>query len=171
MIKTATISKCGLYRYDLTRRWAVGERLCAFIGLNPSTADADLDDPTIRRCVGFAQSWGYDALVMLNAYAFRATKPTDMLAAADPVGPANDAYLKHWCSQAHLKVAAWGANISLHRQKQMIQLILDLAALRITKEGFPGHPLYLPKVSVPVPWGTSQTKTPPKPAAPPAERG
>lgn len=152
MEKTATISECGLYRYDLTRRWADGGTSCAFIGLNPSTADAQLDDPTIRRCIGFAKSWGHSQLVMLNAYAFRATRPEDMKAATDPVGPLNDEFLLLWLNACKEKVAAWGGNIGATRQRQIIELFPYLTALRITKYGFPGHPLYLPKNLIPQPW-------------------
>lgn len=152
MEKTATISECGKYRYDLTRRWENGGTTCAFIGLNPSTADAKLDDPTIRRCIGFAKSWGHSRLVMLNAYAFRATKPEDMKAAADPVGPLNDEFLLLWLNNCKENIAAWGGNIGTTRQNQIIVMFPCLSVLRVTKYGFPGHPLYLPKNLHPQPW-------------------
>ena len=150
--KTATISDCGLYRYDLTRQWAEGGTTCAFIGLNPSTADAEQDDPTIRRCVGFAKAWGHSRIVMLNAYAFRATRPADMKTAADPVGPLNDDYLALWLNSCKVAVAAWGVNISLSRQKQVLENFPWLSVLRLTKDGFPSHPLYLPKTLTPFRW-------------------
>ena len=71
---TALFSGCGQYRYRLTRTWGPAAHV-VFIGLNPSTADAALDDPTIRRCSAFARSWGFDGLIMLNAWAFRSTHP------------------------------------------------------------------------------------------------
>jgi hypothetical protein len=82
MERSATISPCRMFRYALWRRWGSGP-YAMFIGLNPSTADEQNDDPTIRRCIGFAQSWGYDALCMANLFAYRATKPTDMKNAAN----------------------------------------------------------------------------------------
>jgi len=151
--KTATISECGLYRYDLTRRWADGGTTCAFVGLNPSTADAELDDPTIIRCIGFARDWGHSQLVMLNAYAYRATKPKDMRKAADPIGPLNDNdYLLPWFNSCKVVIAAWGANIDSDRQKHLIKLFQWMSVLRLTKGGNPGHPLYLPKTLKPVEW-------------------
>ena len=84
---TARISRCKRYRYELTRTWDEAAGTCAFVCLNPSTADARVDDPTLRRCIGFAKSWGYGRVVMLNAYAYRATDPAEMLAASNPIGP------------------------------------------------------------------------------------
>jgi hypothetical protein len=77
-----------------------------FVGLNPSTADEGGDDPTIRRCVGFARDWGYSGLCMTNLFAFRATQPKDMLAQADPVGPNNDETLTRLAKEAKVIVAA-----------------------------------------------------------------
>lgn len=155
MEKTATISECGLYRYDLTRRWADGGTSCAFIGLNPSTADAEIDDPTIRRCIGFAKQWGHNRLVMLNAYAYRATQPKDMQKAADPVGPLNDEYLLAWLNSCKVAIAAWGVHIEPARQRHIVDLFPWLSVLRLTKDGFPGHPLYLPKSLSPQLWNLS----------------
>ena len=83
-----------------------GEGYAMFIGLNPNKADEILDDPTIRRCMTFAQAWGYDALCMTNLFAFRATKPTDMLAALDPIGSENDKHLVELSRGAGVVVAA-----------------------------------------------------------------
>ncbi len=85
--KEAVISDCGRYRYRLTRRWGDGP-LLSFIMLNPSTADAEVDDPTIRRCMGFARRDGYGGIVVGNLYAFRTTKPKALFAADNPLGPA-----------------------------------------------------------------------------------
>lgn len=88
----AEFSPCRVWRYALWRRWDFGSRcnMVAFVGLNPSTADESLDDATIRRCINFAKSWGYDGMYMLNAYAFRATDPRDMKAFHEPIGKDND---------------------------------------------------------------------------------
>lgn len=81
-----------------------------FVGLNPSTADELLDDPTIRRCVAFARSWGYGALCMTNLFAFRATDPDVMKSADDPVGPENDQHLQDLANGASVVIAAWGVH-------------------------------------------------------------
>ena len=152
MEKTATISDCGFYRYDLTRRWAEGGTTCAFIGLNPSTADAEFDDPTIRRCIGFAKDWGHSMLVMLNAYAYRATNPKILKRVDNPIGPLNDEYLLSWRSNCDEVIAAWGTNIAPLRQLAMVELFPSITVLKFTKDGYPGHPLYLPKTLTPMPW-------------------
>src|SRR5882724_4976365 len=89
----AVLSDCERYRYALWRRWAERPAVL-FVGLNPSTADALQDDPTIRRCIRFAKAWGYGALYMGNLFAFRATDPRAMKAEADAVGPDNDGWLR-----------------------------------------------------------------------------
>ncbi len=143
-------SPCRTYRYLLTRSWGelfqVPRRLVMFIGLNPSTADEEQDDPTIRRCIGFAKDWGFAGLVMGNLFAFRATDPRDMLAAEDPVGPENDQHLLEASLVVSLVVAAWGVR-GAHRGRgdEVAGLIPDLSALGLTKDGHPRHPLYLPR--------------------------
>lgn len=148
MQKSAIISPCGLYRYHLSRFWGPDEcSVCCFIGLNPSTADANLDDPTIRRCINFAKAWGFDGLWMVNLFAFRATKPGDMKGAADPVGPDNDDHLGEAIMQASLTIAAWGVHGSYKgRDKQVIARYGHddrISCLGLTKDGHPKHPLYL----------------------------
>ena len=81
-LSEAVISQDERHRYSLTRRWGDGPRVCCWIMLNPSTADATTDDPTIRRCIGFTHAWGYDALTVVNLYAWRATDPADLRNAA-----------------------------------------------------------------------------------------
>lgn len=141
---SASFSSCRRYRYALWRRWGSG-RYAMFIGLNPSTADEKLDDPTIRRCRAFAMSWGFDALCMTNLFAYRATEPSDMLAQDDPVGVENDAYLQRLAEDAGVVVAAWGNHgTHLERNKAVMAMIPRLHALALTRDGHPGHPLYLP---------------------------
>ena len=113
MISGAGFSECRAYRYALWRRWDWQgyANQVMFVGLNPSTADETEDDPTIRRCIRFAKDWGCGSLLMLNAYAWRATKPRDLHAYggyADAIGPDNDEALAYRASQAGLIVAAWG---------------------------------------------------------------
>lgn len=151
MKSSATLSDDGLYRYDLIRGWDEGTT-CAFIGLNPSTADALNDDPTIRRCIGFAKDWGHGRLVMLNAYAYRCTYPQGLLNVVDPIGPLNDQYLRYWLNKCEMVIAAWGTGINITRQKYLVKLFPDLHILKLTKHGFPAHPLYLRKDLVPIRW-------------------
>lgn len=161
MERGATISPCGLYRYSLWRKWAPGP-MCVFIGLNPSTADATLDDPTIRRCVGFSKTWGFGGLMMLNLFAYRATDPADMKAAKDPIGPDNDEALHFAHSNTTTVVAAWGAHGTFQGRDQQVRAMLPrLQYLRLTKDGHPGHPLYLPANLRPVPWEMSCARSEP----------
>ena len=154
MERGADISPCGRYRYTLWRKWGAGGT-CNFIGLNPSTADATLDDPTIRRCIGFARAWGYGGLMMTNLFAWRATDPRNMLAADDPVGPDNDQTLRATWLNAAITVAAWGAHGTHQGRGAHVRAMLPaLHYLRLTKDGHPGHPLYLPASLRPVQWVT-----------------
>ena len=153
MQRGADISPCGHYRYDLWRRWSQVGGVVMFVGLNPSTADATLDDPTIRRCVGFARAWGFGGLVMTNLFAWRATAPKDMRAAAEPIGTRNDEVLRYQHEHADCTVAAWGAHgAHLGRNATVRAMLSRLHYLRLTKEGHPGHPLYLPASLRPVEW-------------------
>lgn len=142
----ADISKCGKYRYALWRGWNIDApcKQVVFVGLNPSTADAMNDDPTIRRCVGFAKSWGFNRLVMVNAFAFRATNPKDMKAAENPIGDENEKTLKFWARRADSIIAAWGGNCDEARELEVCQTIgQPIWCLGKTKAGRPKHPLYL----------------------------
>lgn len=152
--RTAHLSPCRRYRYALWRRWGDGPH-AMFVGLNPSTADETADDPTIRRCIAYARAWGYGALCMANLFAYRATQPADMLAQDDPVGPDNDAYLRRLAAEAGVVVAAWGTH-GTHggRHRAVLDMLPGLHYLRLTKDGHPGHPLYLPASLRPVAWVT-----------------
>lgn len=153
----ADISPCGLYRYALWRKWGPGGTVM-FVGLNPSTADATLDDPTIRRCVAFARSWGFGGLMMTNLFAWRATDPMHMLSAKDPIGPENDMRLRAAYLNAKLTVAAWGAHGTHKGRDAAVRKMLPrLHYLRLTKAGHPGHPLYLPGELKPVPFNAVET--------------
>lgn len=148
----AVLSADGLYRYRLGREWDMTKPRLTFIMLNPSTADAMVDDPTIRRCIGFAKRMGLGGVNVYNLYAFRATKPIDMLNAADPVGPENNRYLEEAFRTAVVEhvptIAAWGANARQDRVLDVLdmaeQSYTQLSSLGITKHGHPKHPLYLP---------------------------
>lgn len=158
MQRGAKLSRCGQYRYQLTRRWADGNA-AIFLMLNPSTADAEQDDPTIRRCIGYARHWGYGGLMVFNLYAYRTAKPADLFKAADPVGPDNDAWLRAMADVAvdeHAPiVAAWGVNARRERVAELCRMrgmAQQLRALDTTKDGHPRHPLYLLAGLTPRPW-------------------
>jgi len=152
----ATFSPDRLYRYDLWRTWIGGEGYAMFVGLNPSTADETQDDPTIRRCIAFAKAWGYAGLCMTNLFAFRAKDPEEMKRAPDPVGVDNDPTLWDRAGDAGVVVAAWGVHGAYRARDQWVRAMLPrLHMLRLTKEGHPGHPLYLPKTLTPQPWGSN----------------
>lgn len=155
MIKsTAEFSPCRTWRYSLTRCWDETLPTIAFICLNPSTADETVNDPTVRRCIDYAQRWGFGRFVMLNLFAFRATDPGDMMAAVDPVGPENDWHIRMNFERVSAVVLAWGNDGAFRgRSRHVMKLLAGartrhtprLECLTITGLGEPGHPLYLRK--------------------------
>lgn len=178
MRREALLTLDRRYRYWLRRDW--GERPGAtppvvWVMLNPSTADADVDDPTIRRCIGFARGWGYEAIEVVNLYAWRATNPRDLRLAADRgvdlIGPDNLAAIREAIDAAGIVVAAWGASARTHcatLPRPDVEQIADdarrrLTCLGLTKGGDPRHPLYVPAAVELVGWGgydTPDTKDP-----------
>ena len=149
MSRTASISPCGRYRYGLTRQWS-HRHMMGFIMLNPSTADADIDDPTIRRCIGFARREDCGGIVVVNLFPLRATKPADLWATRYPerFGPESDNEL-----QRHIRmvngplVAAWGADGDRlgGDAVKMVRHYLGsrMVCLGQTASGAPRHPLYV----------------------------
>jgi len=104
---TAVFGEGGRYRYSLSREWDLRAQQLCWIMLNPSKASADRDDPTIRRCVGFARRWGYGGIVVVNLFAYVATYPAELLRASDPVGPFNDDTINQATANRRV-VCAWG---------------------------------------------------------------
>jgi hypothetical protein len=171
-VSGAVISDCGRYRYTLEREWMTGVGTCLFVMLNPSTADASEDDPTIRRCIGFAQRWGYRRLAVGNLYAFRATNPKQLWEPNGPVGEfpchepwgchrhnRNDHHLEELADAADRIVVAWGANPGPidHPPRYVADLLAEhhpdpALCLGTTKSGAPRHPLYVPKDFEPQPY-------------------
>lgn len=148
----ALFSQCEKFRYILWRWWddSGPSHHVMFVGLNPSTADETNDDPTIRRCIRFSKDWGYGGLVMMNAFAFRATDPKVMKSQENPLGPLNMASLKEQGIQASLVIAAWGAHCPEGHERKVLETIgRDVHCLGKTKAGRPKHPLYLKADSVP----------------------
>lgn len=160
-IASARISDDGRYRYRLVRRWADGGSTCAWIMLNPSTADASIDDPTIRKCVSFAKRWGHSAIEVVNLFAFRATDPGDLPCVHSiAVGPDNDERIGETLWNCHAIVCAWGThgatphadgNALRRRDLDVLQLIraerdpllVEPMCLGTNKNGTPKHPLYV----------------------------
>ncbi|MCB1060051.1 MAG: DUF1643 domain-containing protein [Calditrichaeota bacterium] len=142
MKRTATISRCGKYRYRLERIWNDALPPIHWIMLNPSTADAAQDDNTIRRVIHFSQRWGYGSAVVLNLYAFRTPHPKILQDADDPVGPRNN---KHLAALQTPVVAAWGAHsFAASRAKEVMSLLpREVVCLGQNKNGSPKHPLYV----------------------------
>lgn len=155
---TATADVEGAYRYRLMRRWGAPEPRVCWVMLNPSTADASADDPTIRRCLDFSASWGYGALEVVNLFALRSTDPRSLARDEDPVGPRNDASILAAATlEQTLVVCAWGASGTLLGRDQSVLALLrsrgvQLHYLALTKGGHPGHPLYLPRTTKPTLW-------------------
>lgn len=156
----ATISDDGRYRFALWRSWGepgFPKRYVNFVMLNPSKADATDDDPTIRRCLAFAKSWGHTALVVTNLYAFRATYPVDLWKADDPVGPGNDELLCGVALAADRTLVAWGNHGVRNNRARLVAAMLrgagvTLHALRLTGQKQPQHPLFLPANLSPFVW-------------------
>lgn len=146
--KAARISDCGIYRYWLGRIWGDEDAL-TFVMLNPSTADASVDDPTIRRCMGFARREGFGGISVMNLYAFRSSSPKILAASGWRVGMDNDDYLRISLEEqrrrANPVVAAWGAHARPGRVDYVRYLVpgVDWRCLGKTKDGHPRHPLYV----------------------------
>ncbi|WP_100638366.1 DUF1643 domain-containing protein [Marinobacter salexigens] len=154
MKNTAKLSDCRKYRFALWRTWDESKPYVMFVGLNPSTADETTDDPTLIRCMNYAKSWGFGGVCMANIFAFRATAPNDMKAAADPIGSENNEWLIKLSDDAGLVVAAWGNDGSfLGRSEQVKELLPNLHCLKLNKSGEPAHPLYQKADRKPVPMG------------------
>lgn len=145
-----------VYRYLLWREWDPARPRVLFVMLNPSTADETVLDPTLRRCLGFAQRWGFGSFTIANLFALRSTDPKRLREVEDPVGPLNDGYLSAAAMTAGRVVAAWGAHGGLYHRAdavtRMLRPCVDLMALRLTSAGDPGHPLYLPAALEPFVW-------------------
>lgn len=166
MNRTTQFSPCRRYRYTLWREWddcfwgladdrPQAKQFLMVIGLNPSTADEQIDDPTIRRCMGFAKRWGYGALCMTNLFAWRDTKPEHMKAAAEPCGEDNGHWLTEVADDAGMILAAWGRHGSfLGRDRNVISALkgcgVQVYCLGHNGDGSPKHPLYIPADTQPI---------------------
>lgn len=149
---SAALSDCQKYRYCLSRIWDESRPKVLFIMLNPSTADANNDDPTIRRCIGFAKMWGYGGLYVVNLFAYRATEPSELLKVHDPIGLDNFQWLCKVDMLVDAAVCAWGNGTLVKRllkdrpeYKPLKWIKKPLYYLELSKDGTPKHPLYLLK--------------------------
>lgn len=161
MRRTAEISPCGRYRYKLGRQWCDGRPPAVFVMLNPSTADHEIDDPTIRRCIDFAWRWNYGGLVVVNLFAVRATEPVDLYNAKDPVGPENHTHVQQVLEDAALHgtrvVCGWGTHGDYMGQDLTVlgwieREACEAVALGVTRDGHPRHPLYIRATAERIPY-------------------
>ena len=146
--RDAVISDCGRYRYLLRRSWDHAKPRLLWVMLNPSTADAEVDDATIRSCTRLCRSWGYGSFEVVNLFGYRATDPAELAKAADPVGPRNDIVAEAAIERCDVAVCAWGAHpMARTRARDMASLIRSARpaayCLGTTKAGAPKHPLYI----------------------------
>lgn len=165
--RDTVMSPDGKYRYRLFRdiHGLFSGEPCVFVMLNPSTADARVNDPTINRCMAFARTWGYDELFVVNLFAVRGSKPSIIREVSDPVGPENVDHVRALAQYAKAHdgavVCAWGAHGGYMDQDRTVLGWLDAEAvdplcLNVTKDGFPSHPLYLRGDAKPVPYNTGR---------------
>ena len=153
---SATFSKDRRYRYLLQRCVGASQSRVLFIMLNPSSADEERNDPTIRRCIGFARDWGFGLLEVVNLFALMSTDPKGLLETEDPVGPDNEATIQAALQRADRVILAWGNHGSHHKERaaHVTKMALDVSTphhLGLTKLGFPRHPLLLPRDTAPSP--------------------
>lgn len=164
---SAVISPDGLYRYILTRIWDDKLPVLLWVMLNPSTADARVNDRTILTCIEFARVLGYGGIEVVNLYAFRATDPDELSQAADPIGPGNDHWLNVAAARCDAAMLGWGQHAAINlvqayqgslrnRPDVVVEILqrysLELQCLRITKKGQPQHPLYIARNTSPIPF-------------------
>ena len=155
--KIATFSPDRRYRYSLYRAWDDAEdweKKVLFVMLNPSTADENVLDPTVRRCVGYAQDWGFKRIEIANIFALRSTDPKMLYSVEDPVGPDNDQAIMRMVASSDLVIAAWGTHGAYRSRGQQvandIAFFKDVQCLGRSNGGFPLHPLYLRKDLKPI---------------------
>jgi len=165
MERSATISPCNSFRYDLVRIWDKSLPKLMIIGLNCSTADAIKNDPTVRREIVFGMDLGFGSLYKANLFAFRTPSPKVMKKAEDPIGPKNDDAIFEMAKNAHTIVAAWGTHGSyLDRDVHVLTMLMmhkfPIYCFGLTDGGFPKHPLYVKASTKLQPWKLYDSVTP-----------
>jgi hypothetical protein len=153
----AVISQCRTYRYRLVRVWDSHLPRLGVVGHSWSTTNGWRSDPTVRRCIGFARTWGYGGVDIGSLFGLQGADPTKLASVADPVGPDNDAHLAKMCADNDLVLLAWGAHADPNRARAVAQMLWrlseycggSLAVLGWTERGQPCHPLCVPKHATP----------------------
>lgn len=148
MYKSAVISDCGTFRYLLSRVWDDSDPKALIVMLNPSTADAEIDDPTIKSCIRLLNYLGFGGFEVVNLFAFRATNPRELEDALDPIGQVNDSYILEAADRCNEIVCAWGASQIALRRASLVYGMLSIKRLVLHCFGTnvvnrPKHPLYL----------------------------
>ena len=155
MNRGACLDCTGAYRYTLWREWDTGSSKVGFVMLNPSRADAVVDDPTIRRCIGFAKTWGFGGLEVVNLFAYRTAHPRDLRTVSEPIGADNDAYLRSLPQRVDRIILAWGnGGTWLNRDRAALQMVSPrpVYCFGVTQVGQPKHPLYIPASAAVIPF-------------------
>ena len=151
MILKATLSKDQQYRYSLSRIWDKDKEMILFIGLNPSTADAKENDPTIRRLIGYASRWDFGGMHVCNLFAYRTPDPKELFQVLDPVGKRNDRYIKKMSKYARITVLMYGnEGRRFNRHEEILNYIEEPYCIKVSKTGMPMHPLYLKYTKTPL---------------------
>lgn len=148
----ATFDDSGRFRYLLWRTWDESLPRACFVMLNPSTADATSDDPTIRRCIGFARSHGFGGIEVVNLFAFRTTDPALLPRTAEARGAGNDEHIRRAIERCVVTIAAWGVHGAGHWQAIPSLSGIELHCLGVTNRGEPRHPLYVAGIARMQPW-------------------
>ena len=152
----ATFDETRTYRYTLGRRWHPGKPIVAFLMLNPSTADENVLDPTLKRCMNFAGQWGYGGMEIANLFAYRSTNPQLLRHLDDPVGPENDRHILEVEQRCAMIVAGWGVHGTYRNRVNAVLTLRQYPekwfCLGTTKNGEPRHPLYLASTTMPQPY-------------------
>lgn len=148
MTSSALFSPDNKYRYSLSRDWDMSLPLLNFCMLNPSTADATVNDPTIERCIRRAKDMGYGGVIITNIFAFRSTDPKALKRTSDPIGWENDKHIIHAAQISKMTICGWGKHGSLYGRGDKVLETLKfwgnkIYALKVNKDGSPAHPLYI----------------------------
>lgn len=144
----AVFSPCHQYRYELWRDWDKTKPRLTFLMLNPSTADASANDPTVERCRRRSEALGFGRLVVVNLFALRSTDPAQLYWSEDPIGPTNDAHIRSAAFGSSMVICAWGVHGNLNQRGEHVAATLRerghvLYHLGLNKDGTPKHPLYV----------------------------
>lgn len=162
---SAVLSPCGLYRYRLDRTVGIEGPVYAFFGINPSTADASIDDATVRKWIGFTKTWGGSRFIVGNVFAYRATDVKDLASVDDPYGDEIGDYITDIITEADILVPCWGNSTKVPPQLQgACDILMDALVssgkpvmhFGLTKSGDPKHPLMLGYATPLLPWAAQE---------------